>query len=49
MLVSPELAPVPIKRLASAALKPWWGGAAGGVGERTKREAALRQLMGWQE
>lgn len=44
-----ELTPVPLKRMAAAALKPWWRGAAGaGVKRESESEAALRELMGWQ-
>lgn len=43
-----ELTPGPLKRLASAAMKPWWGGASG-KGVQSEKEVALRELMGWQE
>lgn len=38
-----EYTPGPIKRLATAALGPWWNSTA----KESEQEAALRDLMGW--
>ena len=43
-----EYTPGPIRRLAAAALGPWWGARAAAAGvEQGEQETALKELMGW--